>query len=115
MWRSMAIFSLILTAFLITSCSTSDAYHRGNVAYEHGHYKTSYRNYLYAAQGGWADAQYAVGYQYFYGLGVERDQNESIKWFERASPYSPRARYALQLIRKRAPQQPWTFQLIRPH
>lgn len=115
MLRGIAVFSLIFTLFLLTSCSSSDAYHRGNAAYERGDYKTSYREYLYAAKSGWADAQYAVGYQYFYGLGVERNQNETVKWFERAAPYSPRARYALQLIRKSAPQQPWTFKLKKPY
>ena len=63
---------------LLTACSDPavKAYHRGNDAYEYGNYKTAFANYLYAARGGVTPAQYAVGYQYYYGQGTKQDQAE---------------------------------------
>ncbi|PIZ04673.1 MAG: hypothetical protein COY58_02665 [Gammaproteobacteria bacterium CG_4_10_14_0_8_um_filter_38_16] len=117
MWRNFAFLSLIIIVFLIASCDDPGiaAYHRGNHAYSQGDLKKAFPYYLFAANDDIVPAQYAVGYQYFYGKGTKRDESKGIKWFERAAPHSLRARYALDLIRQNAPRQPWTFQLKRPN
>ena len=56
-------------------------------------------------------AQYALGYQYFYGLGTKRNRIEAIEWFKRSAEHSMQAQYALYLINEDAPLEPWRFQL----
>ena len=64
-----------------------------------------------AAENGSADAQYALGYLFYYGQGTTRDEPKSIEWFQRAAYASPQARYALYLIQQKRPPQPWIYQL----
>ena len=83
MLRCIAVgFTLLI---LLTGCSPGDdAYHRANAAYARGEYKTAFANYLYAANQGVTPAEYALGYQYFYGQGTSMDQTEAVRWFQRA-------------------------------
>ena len=103
---------ILISMFLISSCEPGlEAYHRGNQAYQQGKYDISFENYLYAANHGIISAEYAVGYQYYYGQGTKQNAALGITWFQRAAEYSPRAQYALHLIHQHAPQQPWEFNL----
>src|SRR3990167_6998278 len=113
MLRSIFIFISFFSLLLLAGCNGPgiNAYHRGNDAFQYGNYTVSFANYLYAAHQGVVPAQYAVGYQYFYGLGTKRDETKGIIWLQRAAHYSPRAQYALYLIQKQIPMQPWVFQL----
>lgn len=113
MLRSIVIFISIFSVFLLAGCNGPgvNAYHRGNDAFECGNYDVSFANYLYAANQGVVPAQYAVGYQYFYGLGAKRDEAKGINWLQEAAHHSQRAQYALYLIQKNVPMQPWIFQL----
>ncbi|EKD77294.1 MAG: hypothetical protein ACD_42C00396G0009 [uncultured bacterium] len=107
------IFVAIFSVFLLISCDGPGdrAYYRGNAEYLNGHYNAAFAHYLYAAHEGVVPAQYAVGYQYYYGQGTKRDESEGITWFMRAAPHSLRARYALHLIKENKPAQPWVLQL----
>jgi TPR repeat protein len=116
MLRSVFIFLSVFSVFLLTGCNPgADAYYRGNDAFLCGNYQESFANYLYAANQDVVPAQYAVGYQYFYGLGTRRDEAQGIIWIQRAAHHSPRAQYALHLIQEGAPMQPWTFQLKKAY
>lgn len=107
-------FLLIMIALCLGGCAAMDAYNKANVAFENGDYQTSFINYLYAANQYIVPAQYAVGYQYYYGLGTKRDETSAIRWFEKAAPRSERATYALHLIQESKPDMPWLFQLKKP-
>lgn len=110
--RFCCIFLFCFATGLLAACSPAvTAYHDGNTAYAQGDYQTAFVNYLYAANGGVVPAQYAVGYQYFYGQGIKRSEVNGIRWFERAAPHSKRARYALALIQASRPQYPWLHAL----
>lgn len=114
MKRLFFIFLPIITISFLSGCAGGpgvDAYHRANTAFEQGDYRESFANYLYAAHQGVVPAQYAVGYQYYYGLGTKRDEVKGIVWLEHAAYHSPRARYALHLITQKTPKTPWTYQL----
>ncbi|OGT43511.1 MAG: hypothetical protein A3F13_00215 [Gammaproteobacteria bacterium RIFCSPHIGHO2_12_FULL_40_19] len=113
MLRSIFIFVSVFTVFLLTGCNGPgvNAYYRGNDAFQYGSYQVSFANYLYAANQGVVPAQYALGYQYFYGLGTKQDEPQGIIWLQRAAKHSPRAQYALYLIQQKIPMQPWVFQL----
>lgn len=111
------IILLLLLITLVTACNGPgvNAYYRGNQAYEHGAYQVAFANYLYAAHEGVVPAQYALGYQYYYGQGTALDESKGITWLQRAAPHSARAQYALHLIQQNKPIQPWLYQLIQKH
>lgn len=53
------------------------------------------------AQQGDADAQYTLGYRYYYGIGVKQNMKTSVAWFRQAgSQGQTQARQALTLIRQ---------------
>jgi septal ring-binding cell division protein DamX len=53
------------------------------------------------ARRGDADAQYSLGYRYYYGIGVRQDMQASSNWLKQAaSQGQPQARQALTLIRQ---------------
>ncbi|OGT40547.1 MAG: hypothetical protein A3F12_07415 [Gammaproteobacteria bacterium RIFCSPHIGHO2_12_FULL_38_14] len=107
---TMILFYVIM---LLSSCQSlgDKAYQDGNKAFAKGDYTTSFGNYLYAANQYIVPAEYALAYQYFYGLGTKRNTVKSIKWLQRAAPHSPQARYALHLIQEKEYAPPWTYQL----
>ena len=108
------ITPFIATLLLLSGCdhqSGSYAYQQGNMAFEQGKYKTSLRHYLYAANRDLPEAQYAVGYQYYYGLGTEANIFKSMYWFKQAAPQSKRAEYAVQQILAHREPLPWTIGL----
>lgn len=114
MLKSIMIFLCIASVLLLSGCNGGPgvhAYYRGNKAYACGDYQTAFANYLYAANQDVVPAQYAVGYQYYYGQGTKRDEPKSILWFQRAAYHSVRAQYALHLIQENRPPQPWVYQL----
>lgn len=98
--KSLIIIPVMLVTLCITACSDSSlsAYQAGSIAYQKGHYKTAYHHFLYAAKRNLPAAQYAVGYQYYYGIGTPADTFKSVYWFKRAAPQSKRAVYALEKI-----------------
>lgn len=115
-FRTLSIFFAVMSVVLLSSCAGPgvNAYHRGNEAFEYGNYKASFANYLYAAHQGVVPAQYALGYQYFYGLGTKRNEVKGILWLQKAAVHSPRAQYALHLIQEQTPRSPWVFKMKLP-
>lgn len=109
--KSILILISIFSVLLLSGCSARNAYERGNIAYAQGDYKTAFENYRYAAHHHISAAQYALGYQYFYGIGVKRDNSRGIHWLIKASQYSPQAEHALRLIQEQRPALPWRYLL----
>jgi len=51
------------------------------------------------AQRGHLEAQYVLGYMYYYGLGVPRNEKEAIRWITTAAARGlPKAMRALQVL-----------------
>ena len=108
----LALLVISITC-LLTACGNAGlhAYQAGNVAFNNHQYKDSLQHYLYAANHNIAAAQYAVGYQYYYGLGTSADIFKSMYWFKQATPRSRRAEYAIQQINAHNEPQPWAVGL----
>lgn len=70
-----------------------------------GNYKQAFHELLPVAVYGRKEAQYAVGYQYYYGLGVPEDAESGIFWMQKAADqnYQP-AIDALKLIHENKKQ-----------
>lgn len=86
-----AISTLVLFGtFVIAGCAgqSNEAlslYQAGQTAYQQQDYHTAYTKLQMAAQKGNANAQYAVGYMLYNGIGVQRDQAAALLLFQKAA------------------------------
>lgn len=94
----VSIFSLCLTACASThqqpsSTSASPKLDLADTSYleqgkrdfQEGFYKRALQELLPVAADGNGEAQYAVGYMYYYGYGVSQDTNVGFFWIQRAA------------------------------
>ncbi|HBB52387.1 MAG TPA: sel1 repeat family protein, partial [Legionellales bacterium] len=64
-------------------------------------YRSAFIRLLPEAKAGQADAQYAVGYMYYYGQGVVENRKKARYWIERAANAGqPDAVSALEILRQ---------------
>ncbi len=76
---------------------------QGKRDFDAGYYKRAMRELLPLACEGNPEAQYAVGYMYYYGLGVAQDTDVGYFWIKRAADQNYRpAIKALELITQNA-------------
>lgn len=75
---------------------------QGKRFFEAGYYKRAMIMLLPLACDGYAEAEYAVGYMYYYGYGVAQDTNVGYIWIKRAADqgFQP-AIDALMIIKKK--------------
>lgn len=75
--------------------------HDGEYDFKAGNYKDAFHRLLPVAVQGRPEAQYAVGYMYYYGYGIPQDNESGVFWMERAAAqnYAP-AKTALEMIRQ---------------
>ncbi len=93
--RSWVGLCLVLLALLVsagcTSPHMSSELQAGKVAFESNDYFLAFRTLLPVARAGRPEAEYAIGYMYYYGLGVTQDTSSGLMWIERAAAqhYAP--------------------------
>ena len=77
----------ILLAFLVTLSSSVAAQdsNKGLAAADPGDYKTDIKEWTPLAEGGFAPAQYLLGYIYKNGDGVPQNYKEAVKWYKLAA------------------------------
>lgn len=95
---------LILISMMLLSCAagrTAQELQAGKHSFQSGDYKQAFHQLLPLAVKGKPEAQYAVGYMYYYGFGVPEDMDSGIFWMEKAAEqsYGP-AIEALELIHR---------------
>lgn len=105
MIKAKRLFALLLAGFcmlsLLVGCIPPS---RSNLAvgilnFKQQNYRDAFLRLKPVAQAGNPEAQYAVGYMYYYGLGVVEDHHEAKLWLERAAAqHQPQAIQALQLL-----------------
>jgi len=93
---------LIIFCMLIQGCASprmAQEMTLGKINFSDGHYKQAFRQLLPVAVYGRPEAQYAVGYMYYYGYGPTRDSESGIFWMTKAAEkgYVPAIR-ALEMI-----------------
>lgn len=111
--KKLFLLLCLMVTFFLSACQNpgTNAYYLGNRAYANGQYKAAFDYYLYAARYNITPAQYAVGYQYYYGIGTQSDMFKSLYWFKKAAPQSQRARFAIQQMTTQTDRQPWAVGL----
>lgn len=97
---------LIFICIILQSCTSAKVSYEvqsGKMSFNDGDYKQAFRKLLPPAANGNAQAEYAVGYMYYYGFGVSRDADTGIFWMNKAAAqnYAPAIK-ALRLINNRA-------------
>jgi TPR repeat protein len=91
---------LLCLLTLLLGCATNpqkeDPMEIARESFKSGNYHESATLLMPLAQKGDAEAQYALGYQFFYGLGVKRDKTQGFFWMQQSAiqGYKP-AREAL--------------------
>lgn len=92
-------FFLLLTGCHSVSLEVASELQQSKRYFEAGYYKRAMRLLLPLACAGNAQAEYAVGYLYYYGYGTTQNLDTGYFWIERAaSHHFPPAIIALQLI-----------------
>jgi TPR repeat protein len=102
------IFILLILSFTLAACATTTSPRtaselaQGKRLYEQGYYKRAMQDLLPLACDGNAEAQYVVGYMYYYGNGVTQDTDVGVFWIKRSARqgYAP-AVQALEMIEKK--------------
>jgi uncharacterized protein len=91
---------IVLSAACLLLVSCSSPLNQGKSAFQSGSYGEAYAKLLPLADKGNAKAQYAVGYMYYNGLGVKRDSQTAVDWFQRAAKNgSEPAKKSLKMIK----------------
>jgi len=75
------LFYLCALIVVTLSASSQEALN----AYKSQNYKEAFRLYSQAAKSGDKDAQNALSYLYFNGLGTQKDNNKGLQWLEKAA------------------------------
>ena len=87
MRKPLIIGIAIFATFFSASCIVfrPPSYIAGRESFLAGNYSQAFNELLSAAQTGNPNAQYAVGYMYYYGLGILPDRQAAIVWIQRAA------------------------------
>jgi len=76
----------ILLLCLLTACaSPSDKLASGQKAFKNQDYHSAFKKLKPLAKDGNPQAQYAVGYMYYYGLGTTIDKPQAFMWMEKSA------------------------------
>jgi hypothetical protein len=104
MYNQLKMLILLSLTLLLVSCSgarMTQELQRGKVNFESGYYREAFQQLLPLATEGNKEAQYAVGYMYYYGYGVSQDTETGIFWIKKsADQHYPQAMQALQAMPK---------------
>lgn len=109
-FKTLSIPLLILASSIsLTACVTTSTqpgqgnFDVGKQNFINGDYFQAFKNLEPIAKAGNPEAQYAIGYMYFYGLGTAQDKAIAIQWMNAAAAQGNlHARQALQDIQQHA-------------
>lgn len=99
MIRKFVPFILML---VLTACaSTGQILKRSQANFREGNYTEAFEKLQPLAEKDNPDAQYAIGYMYYYGKGTEKDIVQAQKWIRNAANQGqPQAIKAMSLLNK---------------
>lgn len=104
--RSLFPLAAILSLLLLAACSTTPddrlqdpkfAMEEAHRAYAAKEYERVFHLVFPLAATGNDQAQYTLGYLFFYGLGVEKSEAQAMNWIQRAAAHGNRK--ALQALK----------------
>lgn len=101
MLRNFFVCLLSLSLVACASTKMTPGLQQGKYYYESGYYKRAIHYLLPLAVNGNAEAQYAIGYMYYYGYGVAQDTETGYFWMAKSAEqhYGPAVK-ALGMIKR---------------
>ncbi len=106
--RLLKLLTPILLALLIAGCAggpANQALLRGKQAFLQQNYGTAFIDLSRAANYADPNAEYALGYMYYYGLGTPRNEPQAYYWFTKAASWGQcQAKTALAMLQLNAPK-----------
>ena len=102
MRKRFNIFLIIFTSALLFSCASNSLNLREGInSFQLQNYRDAFIKLKPAAMQGQVDAQYAVGYMYYYGQGVVENRKKAWYWISRAaSAGQPDAIEAMKILER---------------
>ncbi len=99
---TVSMIFLGVTVLFNTGCATSSSgLQQGKVSFLEGNYQQAYSQLAPLARRGNPEAQYALGYMYYYGQGVAQNEQLSRQWIQKAAEQNyPPAVKALAVLYK---------------
>lgn len=93
---------LLVSILLLSACaSTGQVLKQSKIDMQEGNYTTAFERLKPLAEKDNADAQYAIGYLYYYGRGTDKDLVQAQKWIRKAaSAGQPQAIKAMAILNK---------------
>src|SRR5665213_3395766 len=79
---------ILVASILLMSCASvknTQALQRGRSNFESGYYREAFQQLLPLASEGDREAEYAIGYMYYYGYGVSQDSETGIFWIQKSA------------------------------
>ncbi|MDP1603292.1 MAG: tetratricopeptide repeat protein [Legionella sp.] len=96
-FRLVMLLPIVLS---VTACISPLNLAEGISSFQAQDYRRAFIRLKPEAEKGHPDAQYAIGYMYYYGQGVVEDKEQAWKWINRAAHKGqPQAIAALKIIR----------------
>jgi TPR repeat protein len=107
---------LLTNTLILASCSWSGSNEQpnyihaslaeGKANFKEKNYTLAYRQLLPLAVKGSPDAQYAIGYMYYYGKGIDRNEELAESWLRKAAKQGQS--HAIQALKEFSKQPPQT-------
>lgn len=85
MMSMLVRIKLLLITILLVSCARPSNLQEGIASFCVQDYRQAFIRLLPEAEKGQPDAQYAIGYMYYYGRGVVEDRAKAWVWINRAA------------------------------
>lgn len=99
---------MVAGGLLLSACSTTSPVDKGAAEFNQKDYRAAFADLLPQAQKGNSQAQYAVGYLYYNGLGVDKDLQQAQVWFHKAADQgNAKAVKALDMISEAKASEPF--------
>lgn len=105
-FRTVVLSMMAFSLSLIEGCSTNRLnLQEGIESFQVQNYRLAFIRLKPEAMKGQPDAQYAVGYMYYYGQGVTEDRKQACYWIQSAANAGqPDAIAALKILKTTYPQ-----------
>lgn len=109
---------IVIISLGLQACASTKSYQnlqQGKSTFESGDYQQAFRQLLPLAANGNAEAEYAIGYMYYYGYGVPEDSQTGLFWINKAAEqHYPPAIKAAVILRKNVHTPEHQFQTNNP-
>ena len=105
--KTLKLLIVMIPIVLLTACATTNTkspqteFATGKQDFVSHHYQEAFQQLEPLAKNGNANAQYAIGYMYFYGKGVQEDPEMGAVWIKKSARQGqPLARKAWAMLNK---------------